>query len=166
MQYLNVELNGLSGAPHPCILNIFTTQDVRKLRLHLKFLTGDFLSNERLNLDQSHHSPACQLCHAPVESTEHILVVCKAMQELRTRLMPDLMNTVAEVQPTCMLLQSHPPQAAILTKFLLDCSSLNLPDSFRVPAHNPAISAIFKVSRKWTFSVSYARSRLLKALKE
>ena len=166
MQYLNVQLNGLSGAPHPCLLNIMTTQDVKKLRLHLKFLTGDFLTNERLNLDQPNLSPACQLCHAPVESAEHVLVVCKATQEVRSRLIPDLMNTVAQVQPTCKLLESHPPQASILAQFLLDCSSLNLPDSFRVPAHNPAISAIFNVSRNWTFSISSARSRLLKLLKE
>jgi hypothetical protein len=166
MQYLNVQLNGLSGAPHPCLLNIITTQDVKKLRLHLKFLTGDFLTNERLNLDQPNLSPACQLCHAPVESSEHVLVVCKATQEVRSRLIPDLMNTVAQVQPTCKLLESHPPQASILAQFLLDCSSLNLPDSFRVPAHNPAISAIFNVSRNWTFSISSARSRLLKLLKE
>ena len=30
MQYRNVQLNGLSGAPHPCLLNINTTQDVKK----------------------------------------------------------------------------------------------------------------------------------------
>ena len=133
---------------------------------HLKFLTGDFLSNERLNLDQPHRSPACQLCDAPVESSEHILVVCKAMQDVRSKLIPDLMNTVAQVQPTCRLLQSHAPQASILAQFILDCSSLNLPDSFSVPAHNPAFSAIFTISRRWTFAISSARSRLVKALKE
>ena len=163
MQYLNVQLAGLSGAPHPCLHNIITTQDVKRLRLHLKFLSGDFLTNERLNLDQPNISPACKLCHAPVESSAHVLVVCRATQEVRSRLMPDLMNTVAQVQPTCELLQFQ-PSAPILTQFLLDCTSLNLPDSFRVPAHNPDISAIYIVSRDWTFAIS--SERLLKLLKK
>ena len=77
------------------------------------------------------------------------MVVCKATQEVRSRLIPDLMNTVAQVQPTCELLQ-YQPSAPILTQFLLDCTSLNLPDSFRVPAYNPDISAIYTVSRDLT----------------
>ena len=39
MKYLNVQLSGLTGAPHPALRNISTTQDVKKLRHHLKFLT-------------------------------------------------------------------------------------------------------------------------------
>ena len=39
MTYLNVELHGLSGRPHPILKNVCTTQDARKPRLHLKFLT-------------------------------------------------------------------------------------------------------------------------------
>jgi hypothetical protein len=47
MQYLNVQLSSLSGRPHPVLHNISTTQDAKKLRLHLKFLTCDFLPNEK-----------------------------------------------------------------------------------------------------------------------
>ena len=52
MTYLNVQLHGLSGHPHPVLDNIYTTQDVKKLQLHLKFLAGDYLTNDRLALDQ------------------------------------------------------------------------------------------------------------------
>ena len=38
MQYLNVQISGLSGAPHSAIINIKTTQDALKLRPHIKFL--------------------------------------------------------------------------------------------------------------------------------
>ena len=44
MKYFNV----LSGRLHVVLPNIFTTQDVKKLRLLLKFLTCDFLCNETL----------------------------------------------------------------------------------------------------------------------
>ena len=49
--YLNIQLHGLSGRPHPTLQNINTTRDAQKLRLHLKFLTCDFLTNERIAID-------------------------------------------------------------------------------------------------------------------
>ena len=42
MKYLNVQISGLTGASHPALHNISTTQDAKKLRFHLKFLTCDF----------------------------------------------------------------------------------------------------------------------------
>ena len=51
MKFLNVEIQGLSGAPHPALLNITTTQDALKLRHNLKFLCGDYLNGERLALE-------------------------------------------------------------------------------------------------------------------
>ena len=52
MIYLNVQVHGLSGRPHPIIQNIYNTQDAKKLRLHLKFLTCNFLTNTSLALTQ------------------------------------------------------------------------------------------------------------------
>ena len=49
-----------------------TTQDALKLRPHIKFLKGDYLTAERMALDQG-TSPQCRLCTAPIESTEHVL---------------------------------------------------------------------------------------------
>jgi hypothetical protein len=165
MKYLNVQLLGLSGRPHPVANNILTTQDAKKLRLHLKFLTCDFLTNERLSIDQPTISPACRLCNAPTDSIEHVMVSCLATSEVRSRLIPEIMNAVAQIQPMCQLLKYHPPPN-ILTQFILDCTSFNLPDSIRIPMHNPGISAIYKISRDWCFSVSSERSRLLKNLAE
>ena len=163
MKYLNVQLSGLNGAPHPALRNITTTQDVKKLRHHLKFLTCDFLTNERLHLDQPNLSPACDLCKAPTDSIEHVLVSCMATNEVRSRLFPELVNCVAKVQPMCSILrQDHSP--AILSQFILDCSSLSLPDSFRIPAHNPEITSVFKISRDWSYAISNERSRLLRIL--
>ena len=85
MNYLNVQLSGLSGRPHPALLNIFTTHDARKLRHHLKFLTGDFLTNERRANDQPGLDPSCTLCLAPLESTEHVLMSCRATADIRQR---------------------------------------------------------------------------------
>ena len=163
MQYLNVQLSGLTGRPHPVLHNILTTQDAKKLRLHLKFLTSDFLTNERKSIDQPTLSPACTLCNNPVDSIEHVMVSCLSTADVRGRLFPELMNAVAKVQPNCSILQYHPPPS-VLTQFILDCTSFNLPDSIRIPLHNPGISAIYRISRDWCFSVSNKRSSLLRKL--
>ena len=108
MKYLNVQLSGLSEAAHPSLRDINTTQDVKKQRLHLKFLTSDFLTNERKSLDQPNLSPACVLCQGSIESIEHVLVVCRATKDVRDRLLPDLLNIVSGVQPSCSILYSLP----------------------------------------------------------
>ena len=74
MNFHKVQLKGLSEQPHVVLQNITTTQKTKKLWIHLKFLTNDFPTNERLSLDQPHISPACVLCRAPLESTVHVFV--------------------------------------------------------------------------------------------
>ena len=159
MCYLNVELAGLAGVPHVVLHNINTTQEVRKLRYHLKFLTGDYLTAERLAADQAPISPKCKLCCAPVESLAHVLTGCLATAETRRRILPDLLNTVSQVQPSCAILSS---QVDHMTQFILDCTSLNLPTPFRIPSHNPRVSEIFVISRDWCYAIGRERQRLLK----
>ena len=164
MRYLNVTVQGLSGQPHPALHHILSTQDAKKLRLHLKFLTCDFYCNELLSLNQPAVSPACDLCSSPVDSLEHTLVTCVAMSDIRSRLYAELVNTVLQVQPTCRLL-FEPPSPPVLTQFILDCTSLNLPDTVRIPAHNPGISKIYKISRDWCYAIGSERVRRLKQRK-
>ena len=162
LQYLNVQLNGLAGRQHPALLNVSTTQDSKKLRLHLKFLTGDFLTGWRRSKDLPGTDPSCRLCLAEEETTEHILTTCPSLAEVRQRLFPDLMNVVASVQPSCKILKTHTP--AILTQFILDCTSINLEDDYRIPAHNPNNQDIFSLARDWCFAASNSRTRQLKLL--
>ena len=61
MQYLNVELSNLSGRPRPVLHNL-SSQGAKKLCIHLKFLTCDFLTNERLAIDQ----PSLQLANSVI----------------------------------------------------------------------------------------------------
>ena len=150
MNYLNVSLSGLSGRPHPVLHNILTTQDAKKLRVHLKFLCGDYMTNERLSADQPGIiHPACQLCSAPIDSIDHDMATCMATAEVRRRLFPDLLNQVTKVQPMCAILRHFPPPPTILTQFLLDCTSFNLPEDFRIPVHNPGITNVYAISRDW-----------------
>ena len=162
MEYLDVQVSGLSGLPHPALHYILTTQDVKKLRSHIKFLCGDILTGERLFMDQG-ANPQCRLCSATVETTDHILVQCRSTHDVRERLLPELLNTVAVVAPSCKLLDN--PTSTYLTQFLLDCTSLNLPNSYRLSPQNSEISKVFKIARDWCHSISNERTRQLRALK-
>ena len=160
MMYLNVQLCGLSCHPHPALQHIRTTQDSKKLRLHIKFLTCDYITNDRLSLTQPSVHPTCSLCDSP-DSIEHVLVSCLSTSSVRSRLFPELMNIVAKVQPTSGILSYDTPPHT-LTQFILDCTSLNLPGSIRVPAHNPGIADIYRIARDWCFAIHCERLRLLK----
>ena len=46
MQYFNVNLIGLTGRCHPAIRDITTTQQVSRMRPHLKMLCGDYFTYE------------------------------------------------------------------------------------------------------------------------
>ena len=45
IKYLNVSLTGLRGKRHPAVSNIVTTHDVKKSRIHIKMLAGDYLTH-------------------------------------------------------------------------------------------------------------------------
>ena len=159
MKYLNVNMQGLSGIPHPALQNITSTQDVQKLRYHLKFLCGDFLTAERLSRDNN-TSPQCKLCLTAVETTAHVLTKCRATSEVQRDLIPTLLNTIQDIDPHNHILLSPIP-TEYLTQFLLDCTSPNLPEPYRIPAHNPCVGDIFKITRNWCYRSSKLRSRLL-----
>ena len=163
MKYLNVQIQGFSGIPHPVLLNISNTQDIMRLRHHIKIFAGDFLTAERLAADNgSDHK--CKLRHAQVEDLDHVLTQCRASTDIRERILPELLNTVLQAQPDCSILLC-PVQAQHLTQFILDCTSLNLPSSCRVVVHNPAAGRVFHVARNWCFGISRARARLLQTNK-
>ena len=163
MRFLNVQTTGLSGHPHTALQNILTTRDVLKLRAHLNFLCCDLLTGEQLAREQG-TDPQCRLCSAPVETTEHIISDCRPLHPIRERMLPELLNTVLAVAPDCQLL-AH-PYSAHLTQFVLDCTSLNLPNGFRLSPQNPDTTRVFSISRDWCYLFMKERTRLLKATSE
>ena len=122
------------------------------------------MTAEQESLNKPHLNPACKLCLAPVESVEHVLVSCRATAEVRHRLFPELMNVVSKVQPSSHILNN--PSTTDMTQFILDCSSINLRDDTRVPAHNPGISQIYSLSRDWCTAISNERKRQLVQVKQ
>ena len=68
MKYLNVQMAGLRGRNHPCLPNTVTTNEVRKLRPYLKFLSGDYLTYLKKFENTNQGTPTCKICHADSES--------------------------------------------------------------------------------------------------
>ena len=131
---------------------------------HLKFLTSDYLTNQRLSTMKLSSTDKCCLCHNTglyIDSIELVLSTCRATSDVRERLFPELVNSVVSVQPSCRILDSL-TTPDILTQFFLDCTSINLPDGFCIPAHNPPVGDIFRIFRDWCYAVNSERLRLLR----
>ena len=160
MRFLNVQTIGLSGRPHSALQGILTTRDTIKLRSHLQLLCCDLLTGEIIAKEQG-GDPSCRLCDAPFENTEHLITSCSPLSHIRERLLPELLNVVIDIAPNCKLLLD--PYSEHLTQFLLDCTSLNLPNDYRLSPTHKDISKVFKVSRDWCFALTRERSRLLSA---
>ena len=75
------------------IISANDKRSIEKLRIHLKFLPGDFLNYAKLARNQG-GDPYCRLCLAPVENIQHILTECRLTANVKERLDPELVNIV------------------------------------------------------------------------
>ena len=151
LEYFNVQTLGLEGRSHP-VLEISETGSAPKLKAHLKFLTGDI--NSYLNVSNERGgSPHCRLCLAPCEDTVHIVIQCTSTAHIRERLFPELLNLVASIQPTSKLLERNLTRDKVLTQFILDPASLNLPNSHRISFQHPRLPELYSLSRDWCHAV-------------
>ena len=163
MQYLNVQLSGLTGRPHPALLNISETRQALRFRSHIQMLSGDFASSQLIGKHQN-SDQSCQLCPCDLESTQHILTECLATSNVRERLLPELLNLVASVHPTNALLDPNVSKHT-LTQFILDPTSFNLSNRFRINVQDIRLSEIFTLSRDWCHAIASSRNKQLKARK-
>ena len=93
MTYLNVNLSGLSGRTHPALRDITTSQQVTKMRPHLKMLCNDYYTYEQKAKYQG-GSPICRLCSMDKpENVEHILTICPNYSVVRERVILEMKNT-------------------------------------------------------------------------
>ena len=167
LQYLNVRAAGLSGKLHPALAWVLTTRDVMIARPHIKMLSGDYMCYDYLAHDRG-LSPHCRMCQqashhpAPAENLVHLLTRCRATTDTRDRLLPDLLNLVADTMPNNRLPSNSTHD--LLTQFILDCSSLNLPADIRVPPSHPGHRSVAKQCSSMAYALHMDRTRQMKAL--
>ena len=163
LKYLNVSLLGLSGRHHPAVSGLFTTQDVKKSRSHIKMLIEDLYTYE-IKSEQSGGSPNCRLC--PDEKTEnisHILTFCSVYNDIRIRILEEYSYLCMQAKSVVNFSELMADSES-LCQFILDPSSFNLKQ--RIHLNDPLLGSFFQVSRDLCYSVNEIRLKLLKEKKK
>ena len=164
--FLNVKTLGLSGKVHPVLQGVLTTQEVLSSRVHVRILSGDYpcFAYTSNDVQTTKHCKLCQALRphtlAPVEDMVHVLTMCRATANTRTRVLPDLLNIVSQHYPNNRLLSavSH----SQFTQFLLDPTSLNLPTSIRIPSNSAKLPDVIRGCRLLCYAIHKDRTRQLK----
>ena len=164
MLYLNVSVKGLNGKPHPALENIVGSSQVKKAHAHIKMLCMDLYTYEMKASFQG-GSPNCRLCEPSatpfmnVENLSHIIAICDAYKDIRRRILLQIEIVVRQsanhIDFQCILLNKE-----LLTQFILDCTSLNLPT--RVSPSDEVCPRIFQLSRDLCFSILKKRISMLR----
>ena len=99
----------------------------------------------------------------PDEDMVHLLTRCRGTLETRSRIIPELLNTIQQHFPTNSILvhQNH----SHLAQLILDPTSLNLPINMRISPDHPALSPALAVCRKLCFAIHKDRTNQLKKLR-
>ena len=159
MKYFNVSLHGLSGRHHPALSGVFTTQDVKKSRCHIKMLIEDYYTYQ-IKGEHSGGSPNCRLC--PDEKSEdicHILTFCSSYSDIRIRILEEYsylcLQSSSEVSFSELISDRE-----TLCQFILDPSSFNLKK--RIHLNDPLLGSFFQISRDLCFTINERRLKLIK----
>ena len=171
MEWLHVDMTGLLGKCHPIMDNITTAREVMKLRPALKMLAGDYYTGA-VKPKQRSVSSECKLCQNPVEDLTHVLCHCPSFSESRQRILGELAHLLSETsdgksgkilgRETVDNLFS---EKKMLTQFILDCTSYNLPNVYRYNTGDPKVSKLFSLTRDLCFTIHTTRINLLRKLK-
>ena len=168
MCYLNIATKGLNGRAQPALLGATTIQDVSKMRTHTKMLCNDLYAH-KMKAEYPGGSPHCRLCYDTSkdmkfeEDIEHILTICLAYSDVRSRILIEMKN-VCENSKSGINIDELKQNARLLTQFILDCCSLNLPRRFNI--NDPDCQKIFQLSRDLCFFIRKTRTEKLKLLSE
>ena len=163
MDFLHVDLTGLRGRHHPAITNIKTTDEVQKLRPHLKMLCGNLLTYG-MKYDQSGQgSPRCRLCECKYESVSHIIGSCPQFSDIRIKILKEF-SEILETSKNSLKIEEFSNCEVALTQLVLDPSSMNL--HARVHMTDPVLPELFKVSRDLCAAICKRRLNLLNGLKK
>ena len=174
MEWLNVSMVGLTGKCHPIMDNITTAREVQKLRPAIKMLSGDYYTFETKSKQVSGTSSHCRTCNHPVENLVHILCVCESYSEPRQRVLDQLALLLGEQtqgDSSSKALDSDSlknlfSDARLLCQFVLDCTSLNLTNTYRFSTSDPKIPDIFRLSRDLCYTVHTTRMKMLRDMKK
>ena len=163
MKYLNVSTLGLRGRRHIALSNLSTSYSVKIARPHLKFLSGNYITQEIIARQSKKGSPTCKVCQSGDEETVcHIICSCEAYDDQRKRVFIQFSQLCKETVNS-LEFEHFLNNEEQLCQFIIDPTSLNL--TVRVSFDDPRVDEFFKLSRDFCFIIDKTRKNLLKALK-
>ena len=137
--------------------NLITTHDVKLSRPHLKFLSGNYLTFST-KAKQSGGSSHCRICLDPSETISHIITSCSGMAAERKKLLIEF-KSLCKNTKNKINFNKISEDEELLCQFILDPSSLNLPE--RVSINDPLLANFFKMSRDYCYLIDKIRIKLL-----
>ena len=165
MKFLNVSLTCQRGRRHPALFNIITTHEVKKARIHLKMLLGDYLTFHKKSTRSG--GPAyCRCCSNSTSRNEtltHILTQCDAYADIRKRMFPEF-SQVCRESKSGLNFDKILESTVELSQFILDPSSMNLTP--RININDPVLNKLFKISRDYCYTINSTRFGLIQNKKE
>ena len=156
IKYLTVSLTGLRGKKHPALSGVFTTHEVKKSKIHIKMLAGDYLTYE-MRANRSGGSPYCKNCPETTlknESLEHILTECNGYRKIRERIFLEYTEACKSTRSRVNF-EDYLINDQLLTQFILDPTSLNLEK--RVHMNDPTLNELFRISRDYCYAINSLR---------
>ena len=164
MDLFNVQMSSLRGKPHPILTGVDTVRQVMKLRPQIKMLCGDYLTYGTL-AKQGDGSGHCRLCPGEWEDIRHILTECEATRVARDNVLPQLRDVLANVAPNVDY-NDLAKDPKILSQFIVDCTSMNLPNESRINMSNSHMHEIFEITRDLCYCSHNLRMKALQTVKQ
>ena len=125
-------------------------------------LAGDYFTYS-VRASQSGGSPYCRCCISDTfrnEDIRHILVICEAYADIRTKLIPEY-RILCSLTKIPIDFDAISSQESDLCQFILDPSSFNLKS--RVNLKDPILSKFFKLSRDYCSAINKKRMEIIRA---
>ena len=153
-------MHGLRGRHHPALANVITASEVKKLRPHLKLLSGYYLTFNAKYEQTNKGSPLCPLCSLENETVCHMIAVYSAYNAIRTRVMNEVGQLLLLCKNTRLNLTTITENSEIYTQFILDPTSFNL--KHRIHVNDPIVEPMFGLCRDLSYGIHTERIRQMK----
>ena len=156
MTYFNVSTLGLLGKCQLAISGALTSAEVKGMRIHVKMLSGDFLTFKKRSQQTDKISPMCRRWGREEEDIKHILT--SHLSEKRKGIIHEISQICTQSVSNIdfNLIQSNQKDFA---QFLLDPGSLNLHQ--RISMSDPRLPILFKKCRDYCFLADKERNYAL-----
>ena len=101
---------------HLCLGNVVTVNEVKKLRIHLKFTTGDYITCKTKFEHTNKGSPQCKICYKENYTVCHIISTCEAFAIIREHFKEQSFE-ICQAVPGFSILRPQLNQHEVFTQF-------------------------------------------------